>query len=117
VIWPTAAARRGTAKADRRQYRGNHGRRAAESKHSAQKELPMKTTILHDEHGRILSISKVGELTAAGSKFMRVGMVPAAGQRLLELELSSEDEQRSLSDLHRSYRVDVAGQKLVHKDF
>jgi hypothetical protein len=26
----------------------------------------MKTTILHDEHGKILSVSKVGDLKAAG---------------------------------------------------
>jgi hypothetical protein len=44
-------------------------------------------------------------------------MVPSAGQRLLELELSVEDEKRSLSDLHASYRVDATGQKLVKKDF
>ena len=77
----------------------------------------MKTTILHDKHGRILSVAKVGDLSTAGSKFMRVGMVPSAGQRLLELELSEEDEKRSLSDLHAAYRVDRAGQKLVKKDF
>ena len=28
----------------------------------------MKTTILHDEHGRILSVSKVGDLKAAGQQ-------------------------------------------------
>jgi hypothetical protein len=77
----------------------------------------MKTTILHDEHGMILSVSKVGDLAAAGSKFTRVGMVPGQGQRLIEVELSAEDEKRPLGALHATYRVDVAASKLVKKAF
>jgi hypothetical protein len=73
----------------------------------------MKTAILHDEHGRILSVSKVGDLKAAGSKFTKVGMVPGANQKLVEIELSDDDEKLSLSELHARYRVDVASVKLV----
>ena len=76
----------------------------------------MKTAILHDEHGKILSVSKVGDLKAAGSKFARVGMVPGPGQRLVEIELSAEDEKRPLRELHAAYRVDVASSKLTKKD-
>jgi hypothetical protein len=73
----------------------------------------MKTTILHDEHGRIVSVSKVGDLKAAGSKFTKVGMIPGPGQKLVEIELSDEDEKLPLSELHGLYRVDVASAKLV----
>jgi hypothetical protein len=73
----------------------------------------MKTTILHDEHGKILSVSKVGDLKAAGSKFTKVGMVPGPGQKLAEIELSGEDEKLPMSELHARYRVDVASAKLV----
>jgi hypothetical protein len=77
----------------------------------------MKTTILHDEHGKILSVSRVGDLAAAGSKFTRVGMVPGQGQRLIEVDLSAEDEKRSLGELHSAYRVDLTAAKLVKKAF
>jgi hypothetical protein len=54
----------------------------------------MKATVLHDERGEIIAISKIHNLQASGSKFTKVGMLPAAGQRILEVELSAEDEQR-----------------------
>ena len=76
----------------------------------------MKSTILHDEHGEIVAISKIGNLKEAGSKFVKVGMVPGAGQRVLEIELSREEEKRTLRDLHAEYRVDLATSKLIKKE-
>ena len=76
----------------------------------------MKATILHDEHGRILAISKVGDLKKSGSKFDRVGMVPGAGQWKLDVELSADHEKRPLRELHTEFRVDVASSKLVKKE-
>jgi hypothetical protein len=73
----------------------------------------VKATILYDEHGAILAISKAVDLKAAGSKFSKVGMVPRRGQRLIEAELSREDAARPLRDLHTAYRVDPATSKLV----
>lgn len=73
----------------------------------------MKATILYDEHGTILAISKAVDLKAAGSKFSKVGMVPRRGQRLIEAELSGEDDARPLRELHTAYRVDPASAKLV----
>jgi hypothetical protein len=77
----------------------------------------MKATILHDEHGRIIAISRIGDLKKAGSKFVEVGMIPGAGQRMLEIELSGKVEGRSLLELHKEYRVDLATSKLVKKDW
>lgn len=73
----------------------------------------MKATILYDEHGTILAISKAVDLKTAGSKFTRVGMVPRRGQLMIEAELSPEDDARPLRELHAAYRVDSATSKLV----
>jgi hypothetical protein len=75
----------------------------------------MKASVLHDEHGEIIAISKIADLQGAGSKFERAGMVPAAGQSLLEVELSSDDEQRPLRELHEHYRVDTSAKRLVKR--
>ena len=75
----------------------------------------MKANVLHDEHGRILAISKAVDLKQVGSKFTRFGMVPGPGQRMVEVELSREDESRPLRELHAHYRVDAAGARLVKR--
>ena len=75
----------------------------------------MKASIVHDEHGEIVSISRIGNLKEAGSKFTKVGMVPGRGQRLVEIELSGEAEKAPAQELHRDYRVDVATAKLVKR--
>ena len=76
----------------------------------------MKVSIVHDEHGRIISISKIGNLKKAGSKFVKVGMVPGPGQRLIEIELNGEQERKTLTELHRDFLVDPATSKLMKKD-
>jgi hypothetical protein len=73
----------------------------------------MKASVLHDEHGKIIAISKVGDLKLSGSKFTKVGMVPGPGQRVIETELSAEDSARSLTEFHDAYQVDIATSKLV----
>jgi hypothetical protein len=75
----------------------------------------MKATILHDEHGRIIAISKIGDLKKAGSKFVNVGMVPGKGQRALEVDLSKELASRPLRELHDQYHLDMVTSKLVRK--
>ena len=75
----------------------------------------MKVSILHDEHGQIVAVSDIGDLNSSGSKFKQVGMIPAAGQQLLEVELSGDDEKRSFIELHQHYRVDTSAKKLIKK--
>ena len=75
----------------------------------------MNATILHDEHGRILAVSRIGDLKKAGSKFTKVAMVPGPGQQMLEVELNAEIEKRTLTELHRDYHVDLRDRKLVRK--
>jgi hypothetical protein len=73
----------------------------------------MKASVLHDDEGRILAISKTADLKASGSKFTQAGMVAGKGQTLVEVELSAEDSQRPLRELHETYRVDPATKTLV----
>jgi hypothetical protein len=73
----------------------------------------MKASVLHDGEGRILAISKAADLTASGSKFTQAGMVAGEGQSLAVVELSAEDSQRPLRELHETDRVDPAAKTLV----
>lgn len=73
----------------------------------------MKASVLHDDKGRILAISKAADLKASGSKFTQAGMVAGKGQTLVEVELSAKDSQRPLRELHETYRVDPATKTLV----
>lgn len=75
----------------------------------------MKATIIHDEHGKILAISTVGDLKAAGSKFTKVGIVAKPGQHVLEIELVGGLESIQTLQLHNEYHVDVAASKLAKK--
>jgi hypothetical protein len=75
----------------------------------------MKASILHDGHGHIVSVAKIGDLKAAGSKFTSAGLIPGAGQHLTEVELSAEDEKLPLHELHARYRVEAKTAKLVKK--
>ena len=76
----------------------------------------MKATIQHDEHGRIIAISKAANLKEAGSKFTKAGMVAGPGQRIIETELSAEDASRPMRELHTEYRVNAATSKLVKQE-
>jgi hypothetical protein len=75
----------------------------------------VKATVLHDEHGRIIAISKIEDPQKSGSKFVKAGMIPRARQRCVEINLGKELDSRPLSELHNEYRVDVAASKLVRK--
>ena len=70
----------------------------------------MKTQILHNEKGTIIAIAKV---IAPPKGFRGAGMISGSGQKLIEVELSPEDEKLSLDKLHAIYRVDMATSKLV----
>lgn len=75
----------------------------------------MKTSILHDEQGQILAVSRPVELKAAGSKFTSFGMVAGEGQHLADVELSEEDSRLPLGELHTRYRIDTGSSRLVRK--
>jgi hypothetical protein len=76
----------------------------------------MKTTIIFDERGQIVSISKDVNLKQVGSKFVKAGVAPGKGQRMVRVELSAEHQKMPLRDIHKHYHVDHATSKLVKKE-
>jgi len=76
----------------------------------------MKVTVVHDDHGEIVSIAKIGDLAQAGSKFTRAGLLPGEGQSVVEIELDEEQAARPVREIHASYRVDPASSTLVQKN-
>jgi hypothetical protein len=76
----------------------------------------MKVTVVHDDQGEIVAIASIGDLAQAGSKFTRAGLLPGAGQRSVEIELTQEQAARPPREIHASYRVDLASSSLVEKD-
>jgi hypothetical protein len=75
----------------------------------------MKALILHDEHGKIVAVSRVVDPQVSGSKFTAYGMLPRAGQKVLEIELDKDLESKPLREFHEHYHVDVARSKFVKK--
>jgi hypothetical protein len=73
----------------------------------------MKASVLHDDKGQILAISREADLQASGSKFTQAGMVAGKGQTLVEVELTAKDSKRPLHELHQTYRVDPTTKTLV----
>jgi hypothetical protein len=76
----------------------------------------MKVTVVHDDHGEIVSIANIGDLAQAGSKFTRAGLLPGKGQSVVEIELDDEQAARPTREIHALYRVDPASSTLVHKN-
>lgn len=75
----------------------------------------MKVTVLHDENGHIIAISKVLDLKHVGSKAVKEGIIPGQGQFTLDVELAEELTGMQLLDLHKHYRVDRVNSKLVKR--
>jgi hypothetical protein len=76
----------------------------------------MKATIIFDERGQIVSISKDVNLKQAGSKFVKVGIAPGRGQRMVHVELSSELQKLRLRDIHKHYHVHHTTSELLKKE-
>lgn len=76
----------------------------------------MKVTVVHDDQGEIVAIANTGDLTQAGSKFTRAGLLPGTGQRAIEIELTQEQAAGRIREIHASCRVDPASSTLVRKD-
>jgi hypothetical protein len=77
----------------------------------------MKATVVYDENGEIIAISKAVDLREAGSKFTEVGIIPRKGQYALEVELTGELVHMPLPDVHQQYRLDRVTSKLVKRPY
>jgi hypothetical protein len=68
----------------------------------------MKVSVVSDEQGRIVSVSKFGDVGEKVSGIMKAGVVPERGQTVHEVELPAELHQISLLELHTGFRIDSA---------
>ena len=75
----------------------------------------MKATILHDDQGKIISISKYVDLKKSKSKFVQASIEPGTGHRVVEVDLNDELERIPIVELHEGYRVEVSSSKLIKK--
>ena len=77
----------------------------------------MKATVVYDENGEIIAISKAVDLREAGSKFTEAGIIPGEGQYALDVELRGELASMRLRDIHQNYSFDRAASKLVKRSY
>jgi len=72
----------------------------------------MRVQIVSDERGRIVSISKPGDVEGKPSGIRAAGVFPEAGQFVHHVELPKELERESLLDLHTNFRVEAKGETI-----
>jgi len=70
----------------------------------------MKIHVVSDDQGRIISLSIPGDVRGV-SGIGKAGVMPKAGQKSYVLEVPPEYRDHTLLDLHRTLRVEVAGDK------
>ena len=68
----------------------------------------MKVSIVSDQKGNIVSVSKFGDIGDKISGIVKAGIVLEAGHTIHEIDLPAELEQSSLLDIHKGFRLDVA---------
>jgi hypothetical protein len=69
-----------------------------------------KLIVVHDSQGQVVAL---GEVHPGPMEGIGVGVVPSQGQVMFEVEKAGELESKSLRDIHKQFRVDVAGKRLV----
>ena len=70
----------------------------------------MKVHVVSDDQGRIISLGIPGDVRGV-SGIGKAGVMPRAGQKTYMLEVPHEYRDHTLLDLHRTLRVEVAGNK------
>ncbi|SKC97316.1 hypothetical protein SAMN05445504_7133 [Burkholderia sp. CF099] len=75
----------------------------------------MKATIVHDDHGKIVSIYKHVNLKDVKSKFVQVGVEPGHGQRAMEVDLSDDLDKIPMVELHENYCIEISSSSLIKK--
>lgn len=69
----------------------------------------MKVLVVSDDQGRILSLSKSGDIGKQPSAIAEAGILPEPGQHVHYVDLPAGLEKKSLLDLHHELRVDRKG--------
>jgi hypothetical protein len=73
----------------------------------------MKLTVVADQHGNIVSVSQFGDVGDKVSGITKAGVEAGKGYSVLEIEVPRELENTPLLDLHKGYKVDLKGNRLV----
>ncbi len=68
----------------------------------------MKVHVVSDAEGRIISISRLGDVGEQVSGIARAGVLAAPGQRAYVLELAEHLRDRPLLELHERLRLDIS---------
>ena len=71
----------------------------------------MKVHVVSDAEGRIISISRIGDVGEQVSGIARAGVVPAPGQHAYLVELAEHLRERPLLELHERMRLDTSHQR------
>jgi hypothetical protein len=71
----------------------------------------MKVYVVADAEGRIISISRLGDVGEQVSGIARAGVVPAPGQHAHLVELPEHLRGRPLLELHERLRLDTSHER------
>jgi hypothetical protein len=69
-----------------------------------------KLIVVHDRTGHLIA---VGEAYSGPHKNVGVRVIPQEGQFVFEVEKTREFKGKTLHEIHKTYRADVAAQKLI----
>jgi hypothetical protein len=67
----------------------------------------MQVLVVSNRQGRILSVSRLGDVGEMVSGVGRAGVFPEANQKVHEVEVPEQFTERSLLDLHSTMQVRV----------
>jgi len=73
----------------------------------------MKLTVVADQQGHIVSISQFGDVGDKISGITKAGVEAKKGHSVHEIEAPQELEKVALLDIHKGYKVDLKGGRLV----
>ena len=73
----------------------------------------MKLSIVSDKQGKIVSITRPGDVGDKVSGIMKAGVEPARGHTVHEIDLPRELEKVNLLDIHKGYKVNLKKGTLI----
>ena len=72
----------------------------------------MKALVIHDDQGRIISVSRPGDVGDEPSGIAGAGILPEPGQYANYVELPEKLKDEQFLDLHKDFRVEVKGEQV-----
>ena len=75
----------------------------------------MKVKVIYDPAGEILAILQAAPGPKKTGVSVAFGVDPGPGQLIADVELAGELANKSLSEIHEAYCIDVKARKLVRR--